>query len=611
MNIFKSIFYTSISLTIISCGGGGGSSNLPVLGDTIISQDPSSNVLSDEIEISGNVIDGYVSGAKVFVDENFNLTHDTGELSAITDDNGRYELDGALDRFVSLGYIETIEDSDEVNLLVDQSLLDDFYDCWKDRPLVADVPEGANDSQTGLVRDAYQMVLPASISRYVYGENILNITPFTNFLVDAVQDVVVSEGIELSLEQGCSDEGDEVQELISDRVDLLLTEFSNTYGISFNDLVSNFMEEIRNDKITPENAEIIVEWLPYFLDIKTQVGSEMSNTFEKDIYPMFAIEESSKNALIQGSDPDELAINFKSYFQGETNENGWYYTHSIRSWGANLNVQGEVIPFKCANGSASCVLTEYSLDDYYNASAYWMNRIDFINDVPITGHENKKVFISSEDENRWQDGATFTSDYQTYLDKTNYETLTRNCLKLDQFSFSIPQDDNDAENYYGLQYRYNFGYNNFNTTALNCRDLPDIEPLFIMFYVYPGSAQIQIYDPDFLINTIKKPFENRADLDPKPLLDEIDEMPKYFADFDDFRARLVELNKGEDRHYINFYNKDQKYMLRINQNPENDEFLIVQANTILSTGQEARNNFWEKLILDGLPEDLVGEVPQG
>ena len=174
---------------------------------------------------------------------------------------------------------------------------------------------------------------------------------------------------------------------------MLLTEFSNTYGISFNDLVSNFMEEIRNDKITPENAEIIVEWLPYFLDIKTQVGSEMSNTFEKDIYPMFAIEESSKNALIQGSDPDELAINFKSYFQGETNENGWYYTHSIRSWGANLNVQGEVIPFKCANGSASCVLTEYSLDDYYNASAYWMNRIDFINDVPITGHENKKVFI--------------------------------------------------------------------------------------------------------------------------------------------------------------------------------------------------------------------------
>ena len=60
-----------------------------------------------------------------------------------------------------------------------------------------------------------------------------------------------------------------------------------------------------------------------------------------------------------------------------------------------------------------------------------------------------------------------------------------------------------------------------------------------------------------------------------------------------------------------YYNNEGEYMLRINQNPENDEFLIVQANTILSTGQEARNNFWEKLILDGLPEDLVGEVPQG
>jgi hypothetical protein len=108
-------------------------------------------VLTGAVGISGNVIDGYVSGAKVFIDENFNLTFDEGELYAETDDNGAYELKGADQRFIQLGYVEAIEGSDEVNLLVEQGLLDAYYACWLDRPIVADVPEGANDSSTGLV----------------------------------------------------------------------------------------------------------------------------------------------------------------------------------------------------------------------------------------------------------------------------------------------------------------------------------------------------------------------------------------------------------------------------------------------------------------------------
>jgi len=620
-----------VPLLLISCGGGGGGGS-----DSSIPQgsggtpQPTNNDTSDDIDdtpvltgavgISGNVIDGYVSGAKVFIDENFNLTYDEGELYAETDDNGAYELKGANQRFIQLGYVEAIEGSDEVNLLVEQGLLDAYYACWRDRPIVADVPEGANDSSTGLVREPYQMVLPASISRYVYGDDVLNITPFTNFLVDAVQIVIVENEVELTLEQGCADEGDAVQELVNDEVIALLADFQDLYGFTFEDLVSNFMEQIRNDKITEENAQVIASWLPKFLAIKTQVGEEMSTTFEKSVFPQFNIEDSSKGALINGTDPEELAVGFNSFFKGPENDDGWYYTHYITSWGSKLNKSGELIPFKCADGTPSCNIASYSLDDYYNASAYWMNRIEFKNDSSISGHENKTVSINIEDENRWETqvpnvnsifSAQF-SDFESFnenVSQADYETMTRSCLKLDELRVNWEADALP----YDINLRYNFGYNNYKTQALDCRVLDEIEPLHLFFLVFSDfqNAQIQIQESEFLENLIIKPFENRDTLNPIPLLDEIDEMPKYFADFALFRSRLVELDKDDDRHYVYFMTKNGDESLHINKNPEKDEYYERDTDGAAATGQNARNKFWEKLLEDGIPAAMRGDTPQG
>ena len=131
--------------------------------------------------------------------------------------------------------------------------------------------------------------------------------------------------------------------------------------------------------------------------------------------------------------------------------------------------------------------------------------------------------------------------------------------------------------------------------------------------MYPDydNAQVQIQDPEFLENLIINPFENRDTLNPIPLLDEIDAMPKYFADFAAFRARLVELNNGDDRPYITFYTRDQDYMLQINQNPESDAYYETRGNGVLATGQNARNLFWEKLVEEGFPAEMIGDTPQG
>ena len=592
-----------------------------------VSNDTSDDIdgnLVRELGISGNVIDGYVSGATVFIDENFNLTYDEGELSAVTGEGGFYNIyPAAEERLQELGLLGEDRDSQGNLIPLTPGLeeIDAYYACWRDRPIVADVPEGANDSSTGVVRESYQMVLPASIQRYVYGDDQLNVTPFTNFLVDAVQTVIVENEVELTLEQGCADEGDAVQELVDAEVKSLLQDFQDSYGITFDDIVSNFMEQIRNDKITEENAQIIASWLPKFLAIKTQVGEEMSTTFEKSVFPQFNIEDSSKGALINGTDPEELAVGFNSFFKGPENDGGWYYTHYITSWGSKLNKAGELIPFKCADGTPSCNITSYSLDDYYNASAYWMNRIEFKNDSSITGHENKTVSINIEDENRWelqgQGGAEsiFSSQYRDFesfnenVSQADYEAMTRSCLKLDELRVNWEADALP----YNINLRYNFGYNNYQVDALDCRALDAVEPLHIFFLVYSDydGAQIQIYDPNFLENLIIKPFENRDTLNPIPLLDEIDEMPKYFADFAEFRARLVELDSDENRPFIYFYNKNSDSVLGINKNPEEDELKDIAANEVLGTGQAARNLFWEKLVSDGFPAEMIGDTPQG
>jgi hypothetical protein len=49
-------------------------------------------IVKDAIELQGKVIDGYVSGAIVYIDENSNSTVDESEFSTITDGTGSYKL---------------------------------------------------------------------------------------------------------------------------------------------------------------------------------------------------------------------------------------------------------------------------------------------------------------------------------------------------------------------------------------------------------------------------------------------------------------------------------------------------------------------------------------
>ncbi|SMY16248.1 hypothetical protein [Photobacterium aquimaris] len=134
----------SSTLLLSACGGGGGSD--------------SDNTTSTR-SIQGKAIDGYVKGATVGLDLNFNGKLDAGEPTTITGDNGAYILD--------------IKANDAAS-------------CADYVPTIVDVPVGAVDEDLGVVETAYTMTIAPAIF-IPTDKDLRDITPLTTVLWDNIQ----------------------------------------------------------------------------------------------------------------------------------------------------------------------------------------------------------------------------------------------------------------------------------------------------------------------------------------------------------------------------------------------------------------------------------------
>ncbi|WP_157360224.1 hypothetical protein [Aliagarivorans marinus] len=105
--------------------------------------------------LSGKVIDGYVSGATVFLDLNNNGVMDANEPRAVSTDAGEYYLE--------------LTDNDQV--------------CLNYVPIIVDVPVGAIDEDLGVVEEAYRLVLPPVMADVDHDSHI---TPLTSLAWDAM-----------------------------------------------------------------------------------------------------------------------------------------------------------------------------------------------------------------------------------------------------------------------------------------------------------------------------------------------------------------------------------------------------------------------------------------
>ena len=162
--------------------------------------------------VSGKVIDGYVAGATVFLDLNFNSLLDTNEPKATSTEKGSYELELNEEQRQCLGYV----------------------------PVVVDVPVGAIDEDLGEVTEAYQMILPPSFLP-ISDEDLLHISPLTTVVWTAIESILTDDTISLSCDSIIADQSK--RETLTVSLESAVRDVVTHYNIAEDKIYADFIAE--------------------------------------------------------------------------------------------------------------------------------------------------------------------------------------------------------------------------------------------------------------------------------------------------------------------------------------------------------------------------------
>ncbi|MFL2547964.1 MAG: hypothetical protein ACJ0RH_02165 [Gammaproteobacteria bacterium] len=238
------------------------------------SGDPQFGTISNDLQpqtsstrvLKTKVIDGYISGANIFIDLNWNLTQDTNEPSAYEDtENNEYYFE--IDDF--------------------SSIVDFTVECARDRPRVAEIPVGAVDSERGTVEDQYEMYFfPYYGSTGEQGEYRANVTPLTSLFMSYISDNLGNPSIEDT--NGCQTEANNIGEVVIDKVLEVMNQLSSQFEIDVVTFYDDFIES--GDEQLQAYGEQIVDFLKvtnkvsylleqeYQIDMRTQLDTKLVET---------------------------------------------------------------------------------------------------------------------------------------------------------------------------------------------------------------------------------------------------------------------------------------------------------------------------------------------
>ncbi|WP_298443823.1 hypothetical protein [uncultured Ferrimonas sp.] len=210
--MIKRILPLAIAAALVGCGGGGGGSDTPAAA------------------AMGKVIDGYVSGATVFLDMNGNGQLDGAEPRTVSTEGGDYRLE----------------------------LSTKQQQCAQYVPIVVDVPVGAEDEDLGPVEDAYQMVIAPPLQT-LSDEYLVNVTPLTSLVWQTVQQELYKESAFI---------GDSCDALLADaakreRLATLLADATayvvDHYNIAADKIAADYIAD--NDQAAYDTAQAVVKGL--------------------------------------------------------------------------------------------------------------------------------------------------------------------------------------------------------------------------------------------------------------------------------------------------------------------------------------------------------------
>ena len=505
--------------------------------------------MTDErTSVSGKTIDGYISGAKVFFDVNFNQRLDAGEYSTITDADGTFEI--------------KVNDSDLA--------------CVKARPIVANIPVGAEDSTLGTVTKAYQMLLPSVNDA---GSNELVISPFTSLIGEAIlkgkNDADLTE--DLSVFEGCQSEGDAVANKISSQVSSLIDNIESNYGITLDDLIDDFIASGGSSSITEELAQKVAAFFPSYNAIKEDISSELSTRYGKDVTPNVSLSSDSLDSILKTGNFTNLPLEFFSIYKTNKNLKGFYNVDEISSTGASVNADGSLKRYLCTlNNNANCSISNLSLIGVADASKRYYRQVNINNDNfsvdGVIGNINIRGTESSGIRNE-------DSTAESY------------CESEETIQFVGPQDSKGLQ----MEYRYGFGrgVNNLKTCSL----LPNYGPSIGLRIEKQGRGDsfpntAPTWAVQFAVNnhgtsrlTESKVFNiiDNDNLDPESLIKEVAQIPAALSKIDEMRKLL---SYGESAFYYYSPNTSpdrdngetfKTYNYRVSSVPRDDQYVASEC----------------------------------
>ena len=282
------------------------------------SSDSNNNLTLEELQtpnpkiLKTRVIDGYISGANIYIDMNWNFVQDINEPSAYEDtENQEYWFE-----------------EDDFSGINDWSIA-----CSQARPRVAEIPVGAIDADRGTVESAYEMFYFPYFNQGAsgsQGEYRANVTPLTSLFLSYVANTIGNEVIEDI--NGCNETSNAIGLKVIDRVATVLQNLQNKFDIDpllfYSDFIASENQELQ------DYGQLIVNFLQliykatnileneYDLTMSTQLDNELIDIIlsqEDFISTTFSIISETEGEIL---DDGYRKSYFYSFYDIQTNQSG-------------------------------------------------------------------------------------------------------------------------------------------------------------------------------------------------------------------------------------------------------------------------------------------------
>ena len=214
------------------------------------------------------------------------------------------------------------------------------------------------------------------------GTDSVVMSPFTTLLSGAINKAKSDANLvkDLTIAEGCSSTGDQIAAAVSEEILQTTNAIESSTGISFSDILSDFIDNSPNEYITESAAQNLAKFFPYFKSAADQFDEVLSNQYGITINTNLTIDQSTVSALLEDSNPEKIQLDYLTIFRDEPNSLGWYIEDKVEARGGNLNSDGTLVHGACYSGDVNqCQSTEFNLESIKDASTFFERRSNLYN----------------------------------------------------------------------------------------------------------------------------------------------------------------------------------------------------------------------------------------